>query len=544
MNKTIISCISTILLASCSSETVETGNIIVDGNDGGSVERVIIKSTPFVYDGNTRTSLTATDQGISFAWASYDALGVFPIEPTTNNQAKQELNLPADCESDAHYASFDGAGWALIKGNTYAAYTPYNGNLPASTPYTAVPIDMTGQDGTLATIGQKYDYMYAPSTFTEEACENGGTHEVVFDFNHAISIIQLRLTMQEPNTLKNITLTNKNGDNVWITSATLNVATGNVTPTATSSSISLDLENLYVDEDNELVIYVAALPTTTGELQLTAVTDEGAEYTASLASKTLESGKAYRYTASDFTFSADGRIDGHEYVDFITVRFATMNIGATTPWDIGNYYAWGETKAYREEDKSNLINYNYNNQQSYVKTIYSWETYKWCNETENSLTKYCTDSSFGTVDNKTVLDQEDDVAAINWGGGWHTPTIGDFMQLTRNSFWVWTSNYNNTNLSGFIVFKAKRYSDRGRIVYGGNNGSGYSLYDAHIFLPVTGYRENNQLNDADTDGYYWTKDLREPSNDKSSSLQIQSHFVSTSTDAYRIYGLCVRPVFD
>jgi len=367
---------------------------------------------------------------------------------------------------------------------------------------------------------------------------------VVFDFNHAISIIQLRLTMQEPNTLKNITLTNKNGDNVWITSAKLNVATGDITSTATSSSISLDLENLYVDEDNELVIYVAALPTTTGELQLTAVTDEGAEYTASLASKTLESGKAYRYTASDFTFSADGRIDGHEYVDFITVRFATMNIGATTPWDIGNYYAWGETKAYREEDKSNLINYNYNNQQSYVKTIYSWETYKWCNETENSLTKYCTDSSFGTVDNKTVLDQEDDVAAINWGGGWHTPTIGDFMQLTRNSFWVWTSNYNNTNLSGFIVFKAKRYSDRGRIVYGGNNGSGYSLYDAHIFLPVTGYRENNQLNDADTDGYYWTKDLREPSNDKSSSLQIQSHFVSTSTDAYRIYGQCVRAAFD
>ena len=523
MNKSVLSCISILLLFSCSSEKLETDRMIADGPVGGTVDRVIVMSKPFEYEGNTKTALTTTDSGLSFAWSSYDALGVFPIEPTTNNQAKQELNLPADCESDAHYASFDGAGWALIKGNTYAAYTPYNGNLPASTPYTAVPIDLTGQDGTLATIGQKYDYMYAPSTFTEEDCENGGTHEVVFDFNHAISIIQLRLTMQEPNTLKNITLTNKNGDNVWITSATLNVATGDITSTATSSSISFDLENLYVDEDNELVIYVAALPTTTGELQLTAVTDEGAEYTASLASKTLESGKAYRYTASDFTFSTDGRIDGHEYVDFITVRFATMNIGATSPWDVGNYYAWGETD---------------------VKTSYSWATYKWCNETENSLTKYCTDSSFGTVDNKTVLDQEDDVAAINWGGGWHTPTIGDFMQLTRNSFWVWTSNYNNTNLSGFIVFKAKRYSDRGRIVYGDNNGLGYSLYDAHIFLPVTGYRENNQLNDADTDGYYWTKDLREPSNDKSSSLQIQSHFVSTSTDVYRIYGQCVRPVYD
>ena len=523
MNKSVLSCISILLLFSCSSEKLETDRMIADGPVGGTVDRVIVMSKPFEYEGNTKTALTATDSGLSFAWSSYDALGVFPIAPTTNNQAKQELNVPANCETDAHYASFDGAGWALIKGNTYAAYTPYNGNLPASTPYTAVPIDMTGQDGTLATIGQKYDYMYAPSSFSAENCASGAAHEVVFDFNHAISIIQLRLTMPEPQTLKNITLTNKNGDKVWATDATMNVSTGEVTPTATSSSISLDLENLYVDEDNELVIYVAALPTTTGELQLTAVTDEGAEYTASLASKTLESGKAYRYTASDFIYSADGRIDGHEYVDFITVRFATMNIGATSPWDVGNYYAWGETD---------------------VKTSYSWATYKWCNGTDNSITKYCTDSSFGTVDNKTVLDQEDDVAAINWGGGWHTPTIGDFMQLTRNSFWVWTSNYNNTNLSGFIVFKAKRYNDRGRIVYGGNNGSGYSLYDAHIFLPVTGYRENNQLNDADTDGYYWTKDLREPSNDKSSSLQIQSHFVSTSTDVYRIYGQCVRPVFD
>lgn len=442
MNKSVLSCISILLLFSCSSEKLETDRMIADGPVGGTVDRVIVMSKPFEYEGNTKTALTATDSGLSFAWSSYDALGVFPIAPTTNNQAKQELNVPANCETDAHYASFDGAGWALIKGNTYAAYTPYNGNLPASTPYTAVPIDMTGQDGTLATIGQKYDYMYAPSSFSAENCASGAAHEVVFDFNHAISIIQLRLTMPEPQTLKNITLTNKNGDKVWATDATMNVSTGEVTPTATSSSISLDLENLYVDEDNELVIYVAALPTTTGELQLTAVTDEGAEYTASLASKTLESGKAYRYTASDFIYSADGRIDGHEYVDFITVRFATMNIGATSPWDVGNYYAWGETD---------------------VKTSYSWATYKWCNGTDNSITKYCTDSSFGTVDNKTVLDQEDDVAAINWGGGWHTPTIGDFMQLTRNSFWVWTSNYNNTNLSGFIVFKAKRYSDRGRI---------------------------------------------------------------------------------
>lgn len=295
MKKSILSILPMALLASCSSELTEKADIVVNSDN---VEAVSIQSHPFVFDDDTRTSLTAMDNGISFAWANYDALGVFPISPTTNSQAKQDIKLPADCEpKDAHFASFDGAGWELKSGNTYAAYSPYNGTLPSSTSYTAVPIDLNGQDGTLATIGQKYDFMYAPSSFAEVT--NGGhTHEVVFDFQHAISIIQFKLTMPVAATWKSLTIANAAGDKVWITDATMNVSTGAVTSTATSASINLALSNVTSTVGQEVTLYAAVLPTTTGALTLTATTSDGKAYTASLASKTIVAGNAYRYTAT------------------------------------------------------------------------------------------------------------------------------------------------------------------------------------------------------------------------------------------------------
>ena len=101
-----------------------------------------------------------------------------------------------------------------------------------------------------------------------------------------------------------------------------------------------------------------------------------------------------------------------EFVDLgISVKWATMNVGATSVTDYGKYYAWGETKANGEEDTSNGTNYRYNSRNSYVKSHYSYETYKWCNGSSNSLTKYNNSSSYGTVDNRTGLELSDDAAS-------------------------------------------------------------------------------------------------------------------------------------
>ncbi len=43
---------------------------------------------------------------------------------------------------------------------------------------------------------------------------------------------------------------------------------------------------------------------------------------------------------------SSGTINGHEWVDLglpSGLKWATCNVGATNPWDYGDYYAWGET---------------------------------------------------------------------------------------------------------------------------------------------------------------------------------------------------------
>ena len=75
------------------------------------------------------------------------------------------------------------------------------------------------------------------------------------------------------------------------------------------------------------------------------------------------------------------------------VKWASFNVGATKPEEVGEYYAWGETS---------------------TKQDYSLETYKWY---DGAFTKYNVD------DNKIVLDLEDDVAHVKWGDDWRIPTI-------------------------------------------------------------------------------------------------------------------------
>ncbi|MBR3074554.1 MAG: hypothetical protein IKH11_02200, partial [Bacteroidales bacterium] len=160
-----------------------------------------------------------------------------------------------------------------------------------------------------------------------------------------------------------------------------------------------------------------------------------------------------------------------EYVDLglpSGLKWATFNIGATKPEEYGDYFAWGET-----EPKSN----------------YHWSTYKWCNGSSNSLTKYNYDSSYGTVDNKTVLDPEDDAAHVNWGGSWRTPTDAELIELKSNCNWVWTGNYNGTGVTGMIVT---------------SNRAGFT--DKSIFLPAAGVR-SSQYELQGAWGGYWSASL-------------------------------------
>ncbi len=183
--------------------------------------------------------------------------------------------------------------------------------------------------------------------------------------------------------------------------------------------------------------------------------------------------------------------------------WATCNVGATSPEQDGAYFAWGETTTEK------------------YKYTYDWSTYKYCNGGSRTQTKYCTDSSYGTVDNKTTLDPSDDAAHVNWGGDWRMPTKSEQDELLDECTWTWTDNYNNTGVAGCIVT--------------GTNGNS-------IFLPAAGYRaEYATFCDVGVYGCYWSSSLNESYPNRSYYLD----FGSDSYDEYRnyrCYGRSVRPV--
>ena len=116
-----------------------------------------------------------------------------------------------------------------------------------------------------------------------------------------------------------------------------------------------------------------------------------------------------------------GNENGHDWVDLglpSGLKWATCNVGATSPEEIGSSFAWGETSP---------------------KSEYGWSTYVWCNGSATTLTKYNTKSEYGSVDNKTALDLADDAAHVNWGGSWRMPTKNEYAELKDNCTWTWTT---------------------------------------------------------------------------------------------------------
>ena len=195
--------------------------------------------------------------------------------------------------------------------------------------------------------------------------------------------------------------------------------------------------------------------------------------------------------------------NGHEYVDLglpSGTLWATCNVGATEPEEYGDYFAWGETEP---------------------KSTYDWGTYKYCNGSLTSLTKYCTDSYYGTVDNKTTLELSDDAARANWGGSWRMPTDAELTELREQCTWTWTTQ---NGVYGYKVTSKK---------------SGYT--SKSIFLPAAGDRYDRSHGDAGIIGYYWSSSLNTGSPRSARSVDFYSGYVGRYSYE-RCYGFSVRPV--
>ena len=159
----------------------------------------------------------------------------------------------------------------------------------------------------------------------------------------------------------------------------------------------------------------------------------------------------------------------HNYVDLglpSGTLWATCNVGADYPWEYGNYYAWGEIK---------------------TKTNYDWSNYKYAKGDSHKLTKYCDECSFGNngfTDKLTKLQPGDDVVTAQWGSGWCMPTKEQWEELKQC---VLLSKWTELNgVHGWLFI--------------GTNGN-------QLFLPASGYRWGDELNEVGSYGYYWSSTL-------------------------------------
>ena len=185
--------------------------------------------------------------------------------------------------------------------------------------------------------------------------------------------------------------------------------------------------------------------------------------------------------------------------------WAAHNLGATKPEESGDFYAWGDLTPNKE--------------------YYWWETTAWVYIVDNQVcfSKYNTDSNLGTVDNKTELDPEDDIAYVSLGQGWRMPSKEQVDELIANCTCKWTEM---NGVNGYYVT--------------GPNGNS-------IFLPAAGFRIAYNLNDEGNTGNYWIRNLVDMNGLIIPNSAFKIYFDSGSFDwagGNRSCGYPIRPVYN
>lgn len=210
------------------------------------------------------------------------------------------------------------------------------------------------------------------------------------------------------------------------------------------------------------------------------------------------------FTTKDMGISRSGAVDLG-----LSVKWAAYNVGASSPEEYGGYYSWGEI----EESKDNR----------------EWVGYKWCNSSWGVIIKYCTKSNsrYGTIDYKTTLELEDDIAHVDWGNNWRIPTKKEYNELIDNCIWSWTTIYLN---------ESKTDSINGYKITGVNGNS--------IFLPAAGYYGEHGLKNRNKAGYYWSATLFDFVECYSAYYHYSNKDQSSLKYGNRYYGTPIRPVCD
>lgn len=173
--------------------------------------------------------------------------------------------------------------------------------------------------------------------------------------------------------------------------------------------------------------------------------------------------------------------NGHQYVDLglpSGTKWATMNVGASSETDYGNYYQYGKGAA-QYAATSGDSNYS------------------------------------GTED---PLAASADTAVQVWGGSWHMPTRAQMQELTANTTYQWVTDYKGSGING---------------------GTFTATNGAVLFFPAAGYWSVGSQYNVGNDGDYWGSSP--DGSDYACSLYFDNGYKGVN-NGDREGGCSVRPV--
>ncbi len=500
-----------ILLASCSHSEI---------ND--VAEKQSVQAT-FSGSINQMTRVMGT------SWEANDAIGIFMLQNGTTNLTGDVANVEYVTNGDGTFTASNADATIYYPVNKskvdFVAYYPYSTLSGTTNDPTFVVSNWNG------VAHNKLDLLVAKST-----AHNVTNPEVAFDFYHQFSKLELNLSADTETGLTDADLAG-----VKVRIAGINrPATFHFVDQTVSYATALD-EDVFMQVAANGLSATAIIPSVKGS-EIIFVLANGDSFTWDISSLSFESGKCYTYSIAlkanpiaveaqltsvingwntvqgglisldqdaDTGNTANNNVQNHDYVDLglpSGLLWATCNVGAKSPEEYGDYFAWGETAPHYSvngADTTWLDGYS---------AGYEWSTYKYCEGSAETMTKYCNSTSYGTVDDKTVLEAEDDAATANWGSGWWMPTTAEWKELKNNTTSTWTSENG--------VYGRK---------FTASNGN-------YIFLPAAGHRGETSLKYVGSYGYYWSLSLYQSSSFIAWTLFFDSSYAYSGDYSPRCYG--------
>lgn len=450
--KTSLHSIATLAMASlavaCSGNDAEQND-----NGGSAASRVTLKAS--ITDGGASTRLAFNGQGKAF-WQTGDEIGA-------QQSDGKFVKLTMDSGAGTGSATFSGTANDGV--GSYAVY-PYSENhsISGSTLTYSLP--------------SSYTYTSVGQTAAQTADASGNSFQAPLwgkietdgsvAFKHLGGVICFVVNdMPAESGTVTITETSESSKKLCGSfTADLSSETPSISTTSTSTDTEKTVTFTYsgTTAKEKGVFY---LPVATGIYNFTVTVANGEETSLTTTHSNISVTRAHLKTVTvkkpyagdeiegftkigDYTYEKAGKT----FVDLGTgILWATMNVGANSPTDYGNYYAWGETETKKGYTESN-----------YTAPTLSAET-------------------------QYALPTTNDVAYVKWGSSFRMPTYTEANNLVQNCTWTWYDS-SNTEYNGVAGCEVK------------NSKTG-----AKIFLPFAGYFNGTTKANEGKYGYSWTSTI-------------------------------------